>query len=140
MRKFYKIENGYPQTYEERDPNATALEGFKEFTVYSDGRYSEPELQEAMDKQKEVQELEKWKESRQAAVDTLEVVHNGVVYQAGETDRARMASAIAGLLDGDVQKWRAKDNSEQFLTKEDLRTILKMGNDKQTELWFPSQT
>lgn len=96
MRKFYKIENGYPQTYEERDDKALPLEGFKEFTVDSEGKYSEPELQEAMDKVKLDQEA---LEAKQVKADTLArltvTTASGKVFYADTESRIDLQTAIS---------------------------------------------
>lgn len=82
-----------------------------------------------------LQEVSKWKASRGLLVKRLEVSHNDVIYQADETSRGRMAVAIAGMNDGDTQKWTAKDNSVHLLAEADLKAIIKAGNDTQTEIW-----
>ena len=69
-------------------------------------------------------------------VSNIEVEYNGIVYQGDETSQDRMSRAIAGLPeDGSIQ-WKAKDNSINELTKADLKEILFLAGQKQTEIWF----
>lgn len=96
MRKFYKLENGYPQTYEERDDKALPLEGFKEFTVDSDGNYSELELQDAMAKVKLEQEALASKQVKDDTLAKLTVtITSGKIFYADTESRIDLQSAIA---------------------------------------------
>jgi len=77
-----------------------------------------------------------WKESRQLAVDSIEVTYDLIIYQGDEVSQGRMSRSIAALPD-DVMtvQWIAKDNSAQLLNKVQLKAILLDAGTKQSAIW-----
>ena len=76
------------------------------------------------------------KRDRQILVDNIEVTYKGIVYQGDEVSQSRLSRAITGLSDSVSIQWKAKDNSIRELTKADLKEILFLAVQKQTEIWF----
>lgn len=77
-----------------------------------------------------------WKANRKFLVSEIEVEYDGNIYQGDETSQDRMSRALNGLPDDGSIYWRTKDNSKVSLTKVDLRQILYLAGQKQTEIWF----
>lgn len=77
-----------------------------------------------------------YKIMRQNIVDNIEVTYKGIVYQGDEVSQSRLSRAITGLPDDGSIQWKAKDNSINELTKADLKEILFLAGQKQTEIWF----
>ena len=77
-----------------------------------------------------------WKAERQSKVDNIEVELNGVIYQGDETSQTRIARAVSVMEDTDTVIWVAKDNSENELSKADLKYILREAGTKQTLIWI----
>ena len=76
------------------------------------------------------------KRDRQILVDNIDVTYKGIVYQGDEVSQSRLSRAITGLPDDGSIQWKAKDNSINELTKADLKEILFLAGQKQTEIWF----
>ena len=86
--------------------------------------------------QLDAQALANWKESRQLAVESIEVTYDQVVYQGDEISQGRMSRSIAALPD-DVMTvpWVAKDNSVHHLNKAQLKAILLDAGNQQSAIW-----
>ena len=77
------------------------------------------------------------KSNRTTLVENIEVEYNGVVYQGDEISQDRMSRAINSLPDDVVTiLWKSKDNSNQELTRLDLKEILFLAGQEQTRIWF----
>lgn len=77
---------------------------------------------------------QKLKNQRQVLIDNIEVTYNNIIYQCDEISQDRMSRAINGMPDTETILWKAKDNSIQTLTKEDLRIILYKAGQEQTRI------
>ena len=76
------------------------------------------------------------KRDRQILVDNIEVTYKGIIYQGDEVSQSRICRVVIGLPDNGSIQWKAKDNSINELTKADLKEILFLAGQKQTEIWF----
>lgn len=125
--KFYKVNN-----------EVMAIEQGQEFLVQADWVLmtdAEVELFKNPPKTQE-QLLNEWKASRQLAVDNIEVLHNGVIYQGDEISQTRISRAMSVMTDTDVfDGWIAKDNTPHSLTKADFAAILKDAGIQQSLIW-----
>jgi succinate dehydrogenase flavin-adding protein (antitoxin of CptAB toxin-antitoxin module) len=81
------------------------------------------------------QALNKWKQERQKAVDSIIVEHKGKEFQGNEVSQDRIARAILSLSDEDTINWVASDNTEVELTKADLQAILTQAREQQSLIW-----
>lgn len=77
-----------------------------------------------------------YKVVRAEMVNNIVVSYNDVEYQGDEVSQDRLSRAINGLPEDKTIEWKAKDNSKQLLTKDDLRQILYLAGQEQTRIWF----
>ena len=77
-----------------------------------------------------------WKALRKLKIDTLNVSHEGVLYQGDEQSQSRMSRAIVALAtDESTIDWTAKDNKVYPLSKSELKKILYAAISQQTRIW-----
>ena len=76
------------------------------------------------------------REQRDEAVQNIEVLYNGYVFQGDEVSQSRMARALAGMKEDDTIKWKTKDNLVIVLSKDDLKQVLRLAGQEQTKIWF----
>lgn len=75
------------------------------------------------------------KSKRAEAVEQITVEVDGLVFDGDEVSQERMARSIVALEDGETIIWVLHDNSIANVTKEQLKTALRLAGQKQTELW-----
>ena len=81
------------------------------------------------------QALAKAKAERAEAVSQITVEVDGFVFDGDEVSQERMARSIVALDDGETIVWVLHDNSIAQVSKEQLKTALRLAGQKQTELW-----
>lgn len=74
------------------------------------------------------------KKNMSLAISKIEIEYNGIIYQGDETSQDRISRTLNGMPDTETILWKAKDNSIQTLTKEDLRIILYKAGQEQTRI------
>ena len=77
-----------------------------------------------------------YKQNKIHKLENIEVLYNGIIYQGDETSQDRISRVLNGMSDSETILWKAKDNSIQTLTKEDLRIILYRAVQEQTRIWL----
>lgn len=75
------------------------------------------------------------KSERADAVSNITVEVDGLVFDGDEKSQERMARSIVALNDGETITWVLHDNTIANVTKEQLKTALRLAGQKQTELW-----
>ena len=81
------------------------------------------------------QALAQAKAERAEAVESITVEVDGLVFDGDEKSQERMARSIVALEDGETIIWVLHDNSIANVSKEQLKTALRLAGQKQTELW-----
>ena len=81
------------------------------------------------------QALAEAKAERAEAVSQITVEVDGFVFDGDEVSQERMARSIVALDDGETIVWVLHDNSIAQVSKEQLKTALRLAGQKQTELW-----
>ena len=81
------------------------------------------------------QALAEAKAERAEAVSQITVEVDGFVFDGDEVSQERMARSIVALNDGETIVWVLHDNSIAQVSKEQLKTALRLAGQKQTELW-----
>lgn len=81
-------------------------------------------------------ELSVWKGDRAVAMQGMTVTYNGKTYQADELSQDRMSRYIVALADDTTTvNWLDQANTEVALTRVDLKAILLLCVNKQSEVW-----
>jgi|GEM_PF-3474981 len=114
-----QIEEVNKQQYTHIQVENGVLVGFEQVT---------PELTEA-------QLRENFKRERSNLIAKLTVEVDGMVFDADEISRSRMADTIVGLESGETNLWVLADNTVVHLTKEKLKEVLRAIGAAQTALW-----
>lgn len=78
-----------------------------------------------------------WKADRQAAVDSITVDVDSLIFDGDEISQARMARALLVLQDGETTLWVLADNSPAQVSRGQLKEALRLAGIRQTELWLP---
>ena len=95
-------------------------------------RAIEPMLTE---EEKAAEELAQAKAERADAVSKIIVEVDGMKFDGDETSQQRMSRSIVALEDGETMPWVLYDNTIVEVTKEQLKQVLRLAGQKQTELW-----
>jgi hypothetical protein len=132
----YKIVDGYPIV----DYPPAIEDGYLEGTMEEIKgviKFTPQELQDAWNKEVlKPNTLQEWKNNRQILVDKIEVTYKDIIYQGDEKSQDRMSRTVNGLPDDTTTiRWIAKDNSPQQLNKLDLKQILFLAGQAQTNIW-----
>jgi|TARA_B110000908_G_C9957230_1_gene315211 hypothetical protein len=77
-----------------------------------------------------------FKEAREIALNELTVEVAGLVYDADETSRSRMADTIVALEPEEENLWVLADNSVVMLSRESLVSVLRAIGKAQNNLWL----
>ena len=77
-----------------------------------------------------------FKEAREIALNELTVEVAGLVYDADETSRSRMADTIVALEPEEENLWVLADNSVVILSRESLVSVLRAIGKAQNNLWL----
>ena len=80
-------------------------------------------------------ELVQAKADRADAVSKITVEVDGMVFDGDELSQQRAARSIIALEDGETMPWVLYDNTIAEVTKEQLKQVLRLAGQKQTELW-----
>ncbi len=75
------------------------------------------------------------KEERRLAVEQIKVVVDNMEFDGDEESQTRMSRAITGLEPGETQLWKLTNNTIVYLTREQLKSALRLAGERQTELW-----
>lgn len=82
-----------------------------------------------------LQELIKAKEVRAEYVSKIVVEVDGLPFDGDETSQDRMARSIVALNEGETVQWVLANNVPTLVTKEQLRTALRLAGEAQTAIW-----
>lgn len=82
-----------------------------------------------------LQELIKAKEVRAEYVSKIVVEVDGLPFDGDETSQDRMARSIVALNEGETVQWVLANNVPTMVTKEQLRTALRLAGEAQTAIW-----
>ena len=80
--------------------------------------------------------LAEWKASRAEAVANIKVTVNGKVFDGDEDSQMKMTRAFSAMGDTDSTLWKLADNSVVFVSKDELKSAVKLSGEEQTRLWF----
>jgi hypothetical protein len=64
------------------------------------------------------------------------VEFNGIIYDADEVSQDRISRTIVAMNDNETFPWKNYNNTFVELTKEELRSLLRLAGLKQKELWL----
>lgn len=81
------------------------------------------------------QELAQAKAERADAVSRIIVEVDGMKFDGDEESQQRVARSIIALEDGETMPWVLYDNTIAEVTKEQLKQVLRLAGQKQSELW-----
>lgn len=81
------------------------------------------------------QELVKAKQVRADYVSKIIVEVDGLPFDGDETSQDRMARSIVALNEGETVQWVLANNTPTLVTKEQLRTALRLAGEAQTAIW-----
>lgn len=81
------------------------------------------------------QELAQAKAERADAVSKIIVTVDGMAFDGDEESQQRVARSIIALEDGETMPWVLYDNTIAEVTKEQLKQVLRLAGQKQSELW-----
>ena len=81
------------------------------------------------------QELAQAKAERADAVSKIIVTVDGMKFDGDEESQQRVARSIIALEDGETMPWVLYDNTIAEVTKEQLKQVLRLAGQKQSELW-----
>jgi hypothetical protein len=79
--------------------------------------------------------LREAKALRQEEVDTLIVEVNGKQFNGDERSQDRMSRAINAMDTAEETLWVLADNVPTIVTREELRTALRLAGEAQTAIW-----
>lgn len=80
-------------------------------------------------------ELAQAKMDRAEAVSKITVTVDGMTFDGDEASQQRAARSIIALEDGETMPWVLYDNTIANVTKEQLKKMLRLAGQKQSELW-----
>ena len=100
--------------------------------VYLDGEFV---LNPDYDKKIEAQALAQAKAERADAVSKIIVEVDGMQFDGDEESQQRVARSIIALEEGETMPWVLYDNTIAEVTKEQLKQVLRLAGQKQSELW-----
>lgn len=80
-------------------------------------------------------ELAQAKAERADAVSKIIVTVDGMKFDGDEESQQRVARSIIALEDGETMPWVLYDNTIAEVTKEQLKQVLRLAGQKQSELW-----
>ena len=83
----------------------------------------------------EAEALAQAKAERADAVSKIIVEVDGMAFDGDETSQQRMARSIVALEDGETMPWVLYDNTIAEVSKEQLKQVLRLAGQKQSELW-----
>lgn len=105
-------------------------------TIEDKGDYYEVvALPEPTPEELQAQALAMAKSERASEVEAITVEVDGLVFDGDEKSQERMARSIISLNDDETITWVLHDNTIANVTKEQLKTALRLAGQKQTELW-----
>lgn len=81
------------------------------------------------------QELAQAKAERADAVSKIIVTVDGMQFDGDEESQQRVARSIIALEDGETMPWVLYDNTITEVTKEQLKQVLRLAGQRQSELW-----
>lgn len=81
------------------------------------------------------QALAQAKAERAEAVSKIIVTVDGMQFDGDEESQQRVARSIIALEDGETMPWVLYDNTIAEVTKEQLKQVLRLAGQKQSELW-----
>lgn len=81
------------------------------------------------------QELAQAKVERADAVSKIIVTVDGMQFDGDEESQQRVARSIIALEDGETMPWVLYDNTIAEVSKEQLKQVLRLAGQKQSELW-----
>lgn len=85
--------------------------------------------------QVEADALAQAKAERADAVSKIIVTVDGMAFDGDEESQQRVARSIIALEDGEIMPWVLYDNTVAEVTKEQLKQVLRLAGQKQSELW-----
>lgn len=85
--------------------------------------------------QVEAEALAQAKAERADAVSKIIVEVDGMTFDGDEESQQRVARSIIALEDGETMPWVLYDNTIAEVTKEQLKQVLRLAGQKQSELW-----
>lgn len=83
----------------------------------------------------EAEALAQAKAERADAVSKIIVTVDGMAFDGDEESQQRVARSIIALEDGETMPWVLYDNTIAEVTKEQLKQVLRLAGQKQSELW-----
>lgn len=86
------------------------------------------------------QELAQAKSERADAVSKIIVTVDGMQFDGDEESQQRVARSIIALEDGETMPWVLYDNTIAEVTKEQLKQVLRLAGQRQSELWVVPYT
>lgn len=92
------------------------------------------------EEEKAAHELEQAKTTRAEAVSKITVEVDGMVFDGDEESQQRVARSIIALEDGETMPWVLYDNTVAQVSKEQLKQVLRLSGQKQSELWVVPYT
>lgn len=92
------------------------------------------------EEEKAAHELEQAKSERAEAVSKITVEVDGMIFDGDEESQQRVARSIIALEDGETMPWVLYDNTIAEVTKEQLKQVLRLAGQKQSELWVVPYT
>lgn len=115
------------ETYTETDKNVVR--------GYDGWLYFEGEEPEKPQEQIEAEALAQSKAERADAVSKIIVEVDGMAFDGDEESQQRVARSIIALEDGETMPWVLYDNTIAEVTKEQLKQVLRLAGQRQSELW-----
>lgn len=91
-----------------------------------------PEQTEA---ERKTEALAQAKTDRAEAVSKITVEFDGMTFDGDEESQQRIARSIIALGDGETMPWVLHDNTIAEVSKEQLKQVLRLAGQKQSELW-----
>ena len=83
----------------------------------------------------ESEALTQAKIERAEAVSKIAVEVDGMIFDGDETSQQRVARSFIALEDGETMPWVLYDNTVVEVTKDQLKKVLRLAGQKQSELW-----
>lgn len=98
--------------------------------------YEAVAIPEPTEKELSAQALAQAKSERASAVSKITVEVDGMVFDGDEKAQQRVARSIIALDDDETMPWVLYDNSVVQVTKAQLKQVLRLAGQKQSELWI----
>lgn len=117
------------------DENGNATGEFKKELVKNGRRFQIVAIPEPTADEVAAQELAQAKAERADAVSKIIVTVDGMAFDGDEESQQRVARSIIALEDGETMPWVLYDNTIAEVTKEQLKQVLRLAGQKQSELW-----